>query len=511
MRKIMLAATAISGLGVLAAGQANAQMPPQPIVSPATGLATQSGSFPEPGTVVPFLRSRLEVQFGMGNDSSTVQKPGTNVLLSGGSAPGSGNGLFATGTKSDQSAVQEYVRIYTGFDAKSAHGLEYGALVEIRQENAANVSAQGPVVVSKASVSGTTTIGQIDSASLAQVSSSTSNVLFFRREAAYIGTPAMGRLWFGYTDNSLSRLNVAAGMAGEPEGGWNGAAQRLVSGPAVVDYAFPGNSWTYTQGKIEYVSPVFAGFDFGLGYEPNQSTGEDSCPYGFSTSNCQNISTGAASTVNAAGLGLSPILQRRNTFDANVRYRGSFGPVAVAGQVGTMQSGTVSTSNLAATAPRAKNLSILDAGASATMSGVTVGAHYIGGAMNTDNSILRTGQKNSQSFLLGVNYAFGKAVVGVQYINELSAGYALTNSTTGAVTNGSQMLHQYGIALGGTYDYAPGAEVFVSALYGWRHQAGVDMLNSAIGSNSYTGTGTAGAVNNTVTARAVAIGNIFIF
>ena len=504
MRKIMLAATAISGLGVLAAGQANAQMPPQPIVSPATGLATQSGAFPEPGTVVPFLRSRLEVQVGFGSDTGTVQKPGTTLYTSGGSS--TLGGAFASGTKADNSQVQEYVRIYTGFDAKSKGGLEYGALVEIRQENAANASAQAPVSVSKLTIpsSGTTIPGQLVSASLALNSSSTNNVLFFRREAAYVGTPALGRLWFGYTDNSLSRLNVAAGMAGEPEGGWNGAAQRLVSSATIPDYPFPGNSWTYTQGKIEYVSPVFSGFDFGVGFEPNASTGEDSCAYGYTTANCQNISTGFSTNG-------QPILVRRNTFDGNVRYRGSFGGVAVAGQVGTMQSGTVSTSNLIATAPRAKNLSILDAGLSASMSGVTVGAHYIGGAMNTDNSILRTGQKNSQSFLLGVNYAWGHTVVGVQYINMISAGYALTNSTTQAITNGGSTLHQYGIALGGTYDYAPGAEVFVSGVYGWKHQAGIDLLTSGIGGASYTGTGTAGAVNNTTTARAIAVGNIFIF
>jgi hypothetical protein len=193
-------------------------------------------------------------------------------------------------------------------------------------------------------------------------------------------------------------------------------------------------------------------------------------------------------------------LQRRNLYDAVARYKGSFGPVAVVGTVGYIGSGVVAYSGLTPVA-KAKDLSVLDAGATVTFANVTVGGHYTGGAMNNSNAPIRSGQKDGENFLLGASYTIGTVVVGFQYINELNAGTGYSNGA-GQITNGNNLLHEVGVGVGGSWDYAPGAAAFVSGLWGTRHQAGVDLLN---GSSSNT------KFNNNTRAEALVIGNRFQF
>jgi len=461
MRNIMLAATAIAGFGVLAAGTANAQMANQGIVTTNFGNPTQSGAFPEAGTVTVYLKTRFEAQVGIGSDNMSVQ-------------PGVG--------KVGGPQVQEYVRIYPGFDGVTKGGLQYGAALEIRQENAAIAGANN--ITNQKGVAGALGTG---------LNSSTQNILFFRREGGYVGTATLGRVWFGQTDGALSRLNVGiSGLTGDPEGGWNGGAQRLMTGNAVLNYVFPVNGPFYAQNRIAYVSPVFAGFDFAASYEPNATVSEANSATALALATSSN----ATSLYNTSGA----LGQRRNTFDAAVRYKGSFGGVAVAAEVGTMQSGYVaSTGNTVLVNSKNKGVNLIDAGLQATMSGLTLAGHFTGGAMNADNSILVAGQKNLQAFALSASYAMGRTTIGTQFTNQLSAGSAVKDAT-GAVTNSSSMLHEVGISVGATYDYAPGAEVFVSGIYGTRHQASYNFLAGANGN-----------ANHSTTARAIAVGNVFVF
>jgi hypothetical protein len=245
----------------------------------------------------------------------------------------------------------------------------------------------------------------------------------------------------------------------------------------------------YTTNKIVYVSPSFSGFDFGASFEPNFSTAAAGA--GIST----YTSTPAQTTV------------RRNMFDNVGRYKGSFGPAAVVLEAGYMGSGVVANSAATTTTAKAKGLSVVDAGATVTFGGLQIGGHYTGGAMNNNYAPLLQGQKNGTNFVGGVSYTMGSVIVGVQYVNELNAGKALTSG--GAVLNsatakvgGSSMLHEVGFGVGGTWDYAPGALVYVSALYGTRHQTGIDLIN---------GNTTSSKFNNSTIARALQIGNVFNF
>ena len=146
--------------------------------------------------------------------------------------------------------------------------------------------------------------------------------------------------------------------------------------------------------------------------------------------------------------------------------------------------------------------------------GATLQGHFLGGDINSDGSLIRHGQKKAQDFLFNPYYQFGRFVVGFQYVNELSAGFGETSSAAGgAITNGNSTLHQVAYGIGGTFDYAPGAQVWVSGLYGARHQDGVNIQNVAnytasnysVAANGYTKLG------NSTTARAIAIGNTFNF
>ncbi len=443
MRKILLAATAIAGLAT--AGTASAQMPNQPVITTNFG-GSATGNFPEPGTVVVRMRARLVVDDGVGSDSNTIQKGNfkSGVYVDG----------LPNGTKQGNLYFSEYARLYPGFDGTAANGLQYGASMEVRQNQGTNLGLGA---------------------------GSGNNTLFWRREGGYIGTPTAGRLWFGQTDAAVGRFMTGTMEAYDYEGGWNGDAPAFVSGNTQLSWIFPEDGAFYTTSKIVYVSPSFNGFDFGATFEPNDSTAQA----GAGTSTI--TSTPGQNTV------------RRNMFDVVARYKGSFGPAAVVLEAGYIGSGVVANSTATTTTAKAKGLSVVDAGATVTFGGLQFGGHYTGGAMNNNNNPLLQGQKNGTNFVGGVSYTMGTVIVGVQYINELNAGRA--NTTAGAVTNGGQMLHEIGYGVGGTWDYAPGALAYVSALYGTRHQAGVDILNGVAGSK----------FNNSTTARSLQIGNVFNF
>lgn len=438
MRNFLMAATAIAGVAF--ATGASAQMANQPLVT--TGFSSSAtGNSPEPSTIVVRLRGRVVVDAGIGSDTNTIQK-GTN------GAP--------NGTKQGNLYISQYARLYPGFDATAANGLQYGAAAEVRQNNGNNRG-----------------LGN----------SGSSNTLYFRREAGYIATPTAGRLWFGQTDAVLGRFMVGTAEAYDYNGGWNGDAPGFVSGATQLSWAFPEDSGIYDAARVVYLSPAFGPFDFGFSYEPNYSTGGAGA--GISTYS----STPAQTTV------------RRNMYDIGARYKGSFGSTAVVLEGGYMGSGVIANSLASATTAKAKGLSVFDVGATISNSGFTLGGHFTGGAMNNNYAPLLSGQKNGTNFVGGLTYTVGTVIVGFQYINELNAGKAATNSA-GQVTNTGSMLHEVGFGVGGTWDYAPGALAYVSALYGTRHQTGIDLLNSNATNSKY---------NNSTVARVLQIGNVFNF
>jgi hypothetical protein len=498
MRKIMLAATAIAGLGLATA--ANAQQPlPAATANPVPGAPTYytnqftvPGSFapsmdihapnPAPGTFLVRVNAKVYTGIFAQSDSGSNYTNPTNGLTE----------------KLNPVNIQTAMRLYFQFDGVTPSAIEYGARIELRQSYSYQSQPGG--------------IG---------------NLVQVRRENLYVGTPAAGRVWMGVVDGPISNM-----VTGEPGampfdvvGGWVGDTNAYGLTPGTsLNYMWLDTSPEYMTNKIVYQSPSLAGFDFGVSFEPNYYTGVSQCA-NITTATCLNAaSTDYTSTAPSIALtnssvaaqsnnGFTAVLQRKDTVEAVGRYMGAFGPSKVRLELGTMQAGTVGTTGLAATAATAKPVSLLVAGASVTYGNLLLGANLQAGSMNTSTAPIVKGQKNTTAVIAEVQYIIGNVTVGASYLNELSPGTAYENAS-GAVVNGAHMLHEVGYNVGGTWDFATGASAYVSAIYGDRHQAGVNLIarGSAEGVGGQSGWNTgANTLHNSTSARAIAVGTVFNF
>ena len=435
MRNLMLAATAIVGLTSLTAGAfAQTAAPASPGTPVLSGLKAADGSYQAPGTFTVRLSARVVTEAGYGSDSGVVGK-GTN-----GQKNGSKDGGFYLGTAA---------RIYPGADGTLANGLQYGGGIEIR-------------------VAGGGTGG------------SGTNTLYVRRASVYLGSPTAGRVIVGQIDGALSQfINVGPIEGFDWTGTFNGSTSFVNSNTAVND-PFWENGGAYVNNKIVYISPKFAGFDVSASFEPTRTTNDTNCG--------QASATGCPTQTSVP----NNVSIRRNTYEIAARHAGSFGPLATSAEVGYVGSGRVNNSAATATTVGYRNLSVYDAGLNLTAFGFTAGAHYTGGDMNSDYSLLQAGQKKLNTFLVGGKYTWSDFTVGVNYFNSLSAG------SYNAATN-QKMLHEISYGTGGSWNWAPGSTAYISAVYMTRHQAGVDLLNG----------GSVGAFNNSTRARFVVVGNVF--
>ena len=158
-------------------------------------------------------------------------------------------------------------------------------------------------------------------------------------------------------------------------------------------------------------------------------------------------------------------------------------------------------------------LQVFDAGLQATYGGFAVGGHFIYGRDNGQWNLAPKGSPDELAWLVGTSYAFGSFVVGASFYNVSSAGQmgAATTATGTSQTYGVGLRTEYGIAAGGTLTLAPGAALFLSYLYGHRHQAGYDFIGGGTSiSTSGTATGYAPVyTHNNVQSQALYVGTQF--
>ena len=452
MRQILLAATAVLTTGILA-HQAQAQMPVVPLTTDSFGQVLSGANPPPPGTVTVTLRVRNYTDVGYGSDTGTIGK-GTN---------GQPNG-----SKNQNFQVLNFIRIYPRLSGTAANGLVYGAQVQIRQNNGYGGSTSG-------GSGATPNLG---------------NTLYVRQALAYAGLPTLGTLWAGQVGSALTQFLVGTQEDWDAgNGGWNGDSPYLLSSGTTVSWPWPDVGATYAINRLVYISPKFAGFDFGVSFEPSYSTGAQGANSFSQAGATSGVGGGLSSSILASTPGGQAI--RRNTFDVAARYSGSFGPVAAVLEGGYWGSGVVNNS----TGPTIyKGLSVVDLGAKLVMGQLELGAHYDFGTISGSTfQPLRSGNHKEQAFVGGAQYTIGHGILGIQYINSITGGTYVAAHPGGG-------LHEQGVAFGGSYAYAPGAEAYVSVLYGVRHQSGADLLN-----------GVAGANNNSTQARAIGLGNRFDF
>ncbi|MGH7155018.1 MAG: hypothetical protein ACREF3_13925, partial [Acetobacteraceae bacterium] len=310
-RAIGLAAVVSTGLGTAQAAQI--------LTSTATGLTPSSQSSglpvyaaqapnpaaPAPGQIVVHIDVRENVYAIAGWDSfSSVH-----------------------GNKQQPYAILGYPRLYFGADARATNGLKYGVFMEIRNNSSNGFPASG--TPGNAGASG----------------NSTGGTLYWRRDYLYVGTDNLGTLRLGQTDGPGS-LFLTGTFDDFASGLFNGDIIAFSQGGsfcnacATPNWPFPDFVGAeYTTAKAVYLSPSFAGINFGLSFEPSTANLTD-------TQNCPNTPIGNSgnfincsnqSTSNAA----NDLQRRQTTIEAGLRYRATYGQVGVAANLNGYFGGQV--------------------------------------------------------------------------------------------------------------------------------------------------------------------------
>ncbi len=445
----------------------------------------QSTPEPAPGQMIVRLQGLIIAyqQFTQNGEATTPPPAG--------SPPGTG------GSKLANYSFYSFARLYPSLEGRATNGLKYGAFAEIRQDNTQGTGAGGGLY---GSPSGT---------------DQRRGELYWRREYGYFGTDQLGIIRVGAGDQPTS-LFLTGNFENFDDGGWNGDVEDAMPAATIVSWPFTDVGSLYSTEKVVYLSPQFAGFDFGVSYEPSTAavgagTGCATVPYGSTTLTGGSTAGATAGCTDLSSTGVaSELSRRRNTFDGVLRYRGAFGPVGVAATAGGMVSSKVDNSNnpLDYTGINYKDLTVGDFGATLTYAGLIVGGHVDFGAFNPFrqfSQLTPSGVGNGLAYLVGASYQPTPAlIVGGQYLSDWGAGNetALNKATVG-------QLNEQGIALGATYSITPGFNLFLSSLWGQRKESGFNLVQGSSTSTGPVGSGLNALDHNKTSTYAIAIGESF--
>jgi hypothetical protein len=401
-----------------------------------TAMAQTAPGAQSPGSITVRLNGRVNWYAGiegssLDNNSSTGEKTSTDNFLG-------------------------YLRLYPGFDGVAANGLHYGAAAEIR-------------------INGGESGGD--------------ETLYVFQAYGYFGLPQIGQVSFGQ-ENGPSVIFETGTFEGFNDGGWNGDIEGMIPTAANPVYPFPDSGSQYDQAtnKIVYLSPTLSGFQFAVGFTPNQTA--------------ENY-TDAPTSVATPIIGGQP----RNLIDVGGQFTKTFGPVGLqigadytnAGQVAYNGAPTTTTPT------SFKDLSIISGGATVTVAGLTIGGNSSYGAFNmADGDTFQLepdGGTHAVGWLAGAQYTMGPLVFGGSFFRfnqtgdlpgGIDAGSGATITSAGLTTGQQQ---NDGVAAGATYTLVPGVNLFVDYLYGMRQQGGYDFQ-----------TGNAGTANNNVQSQLFGVG-----
>ncbi len=424
MRKLLLASAATMGALLVTIGGAQAQ-PVKPVA---------------PGTIAVHLNGYL--QFEMGYFGSSVNNFG--------------------GYKLNPYTTDGDARLYSGFDAQTLNGIEYGAQIELRTTASDAGTGAGKVTGSK----GTTGTESI----------------YVKRAYGYIGTAQAGFVRLGQTDSafSLMQTGVLEGYGDGAQFNTDGgiySAMPTAAAPAVFIYS--DSSTLYATDKIVYLSPTIAGFSMGVGFEPNSNglkEGTGSCTTAGTT--CADL---AASPTYSDTIGS----RRKNTIDAALMYAETMDGFANEASIGVLNSAPIAYNGLASGIPLTdaqygyKGMTVYQAGAQTSYAGLTLGANVKWGSVEDGYTFVPKGARNGLTYIVNATYVLGPYVVGASFFDGQTAGGYLP----GATPHMARTLSEYGVATGGNYVIGKDLSLFLQYEYGHRHQPG----NAAIG-NGVSGT-----------------------
>ena len=535
MRKLLLASVAVLGAASAAQAQVNMNAAPAPNV-PGVNAAANSMPALAPGQIVVRMNGRFNWYAGFiadgdsnaaywtnsataptssawfatltsGTGSSAVtltnQRPSffNSIRLQptgvgGGGFAASGSNSVMIRAKNNQGAsFASYIRLYPGFDGMAANGLRYGVAAEIRQDNGGRSGGGAAGTISQ--------------------QNNVRSALYWRRAYGYVAGDSWGTLRFGSGDGPAT-LFMTGNFENMNDAGWNGDLPSMLAGGGPA-WPFADVGTVYGTNKIVYLSPQFAGFDVGLTWAPtsNSLSNNNGCALTAASVGCDRLFSidGSSSTTEQQ--------RQHDFFEAMARYRGTFGGVGISAYGGWFGSTSINTNNALFTTPRAsiefKNNSIGVGGAQISYAGFAVGGMVQGGDYNRGFAPAPKGTDGSLAWLVGASYTTGPIIVGGHYWEHTTPGSFVpggAQQSTPFVNStffvGKEQKER-GLALGGTYAVAPGFSLFLSYIWGDRHQDGVNLLTGerATGRSSTTFSNTTnagGLFKNTITVQAVSVG-----
>ncbi len=483
MRKLLLATVAVLGGMTGAAAVADAQL-----LSDTSGQATVNtagqatpdttgqAASPAPGTITVRLNGRFRAYAAYTTDR------GTDI-----------NG------KQVGYSFGNYARLYPGFDGVAANGLKYGASLEIRQDAGGNTARTGGGAA-----------GSIGGQNQGR------SPLYYKREFGYIGTDQLGTVRVGSTDQPSS-LYMTGNFENFNDGGLDGDIPAFVTPNNQITWPFADVTALYSTNKIVYLSPQIFGFDTGVSFEPNTGNVDlgSHCDSGIGGSiGCERLSSITSATGNTAGLQTVANInaesgRRRNTLDALLRYRGTFGGFGIAATAGYIVSSHITdTQTGVAFATRANpgtgrlnydGLDVGDFGLAVTYGGLSVGGKYQVGRYNGQWNLAPKGVSDAEAWLAGASYTIGPFIMGAHYLVYNSAG-DVQNAFRG------RQRREDGLAAGATYSLAPGLSLFLSYIWTQRKQNGFDFATGATATAALPG---GVSTHNKVTAQVIGVGTGF--
>jgi hypothetical protein len=344
------------------------------------------------------------------------------------------------------------MRLYPGIDAMATNGLRYGASVEIRQNF-------GPTAGSTA-----------NSGESANTFSST---LFVRRAFTYFASDHLGLVRLGQADGVIGLFDGGVTtFQNFDTGGWDGDFSGSIPGNANLTFPFSAlQGAEYGSSKAVYLSPRLFGFDFGFAFAPNSGALQDGPDINSLTSTAPTLTTCAVAASGCAALASSIVAldgtRPRNITETGIHYQSLIGGVGVNAFGIYVNSGHVNVSPTIA-GSQFGGLNYGDFGLTFDYAGFTVGGHVTTGRYNGVNGLTPRGGANGIAWLFGTQYANGPMTVGASFYDYTSQGSPLTV--------GIAQRREQGLAVGGNYVLAPGLNLYVSYLYGTRHQGDFDFV-----------------------------------
>lgn len=277
----------------------------------------------------------------------------------------------------------------------------------------------------------------------------------------FVSSPTLGTVRLGDTDSAASVMQVRP-----PRYPAFYRPSWYIARPGGFNYVYSGVNDGSDITKITYLSPQFAGFDFGVSYAVNGGEGP-------------RINAG---TNNAA---MQRDLQARyNEITAALRYRGNFSGVGVAAGFVMSHADVARNARTAATALNAgtrNTITAYSAGATLSYQGFTFGGEYTFGnyrGASVGTAGTARGANMSWHYLLGASYTFNPVTVTVNF----GQGYQDGRRPTAAAA--VRDMRQTQVGVGASYTIAPGLLGYISYEYqrfrGW---PGVQVGSTAPGAN----------------------------